>query len=345
MARTRSISPSRGAMVLVLALLAWAPAARGGSDYSDKDFSVRFASAFIRFTEVSAGGGGSSASRWSSAINPASAGWLNLPSKLGWVVAPYYSHICFDAGTQIRVTGESVTWDTRKWGTFQPTMAQIRSNRDTNRQGLLFDYSVDTFQLIWAKRFGKWGAGANFNYAQAEVVHKMGPFRVSETHAESYRFRFGGLYEPAEKWLVGLTAEYGFAPYRATVFPMGPFGPAVRMRGTQQQYIVRPGVSYEYAKYSTAFIDYQYGSFFGKQGSLDHSHFSTGVNHRLLDWLFLRAGASLDARGNHGWNCGAGVYLSEWCGFDIGYLQHTLPELRPEFGRARILQFTFNLRF
>jgi len=345
MASTRSIWCSRGGMVLVSALLAVATAAQAGTDYSGKDFSVRFPSAFIRFTEVSAGGGGSSASRWSSAINPASAGWLNLPSKLGWVVAPYYSHIFFDAGTQIRVTGESVTWDTRKWGTFQPTMAQLRSNRATNRQGLLFDYSVDTFQLIWAKRFGKWAAGANFNFAQAEVVYKMGGFRVSETHAESYRFRFGGLYEPAEKWLIGLTAEYGFAPYRTTAWPQGPFGPAVRMRGTQQQFIVRPGVSYEYAKYSTVFLDYQYGSFFGKRGSLDHNHFAVGVDHRLLQWLFLRAGATMDAKGNHGWNVGAGIYLSEWCGLDLGYLQHTLPELRPEFGRVHVIQITFSVRF
>ncbi len=321
-------------------------AALAGSDYSDVPFSLRLPPAFIRFTEVSAGGGGTSASRWSSAINPASAGWMELPYKFGVVVAPYYSPVLFEQGNRLHITGESVTWDTRRWGTFQPTVAQIRSNRHRDRQQLTFDYRVDTFQLTWGKRLGDFGVGANFNFSQAEVVYKMGQMRVSESHAESYRFRLGGLYQPAEKWLTGLVFEYGFAPFRAKQLDLRQFPPAwVKSTGVPQQVVVRPGVSYEYADYSTVFLDYQFGFFDNDLGGHFYNHrFSTGVDHRLLEWLFVRAGASVDVRGNAGVTCGVGIHLSRHCGLDVGYQYDVLPELRPEFGRAHVVQITFSLR-
>ena len=334
------------ALVLLVAVGAFSAAAPAGSDYIDKPFSLRLAPAFIRFTEVSAVGGETVANRFSSAINPASAGWLNLPTKLGLIAAPYYSQICFDEGTRLHVVGESLTWDTRRWGTIQPTLSQIRSNHETTRQGPEFDYRVDTVQVQWAKRFGDWGLGATFNFAEAEIVQKLGALRVAEGHAESYRFRFGGLYQPAEKWLVGLMMEYGFQPWRSSTLVIGQAGPMmVRARGTQHQYLLRPGVSYEYAKLSTVFLDYQYGAFSSRFGCFQNHRFSGGVDHRLLDWLFVRAGGSFDVRGNIGWTCGASVFLSEWCGIDLGYQYDVLPELRPEFGRSHTLQLTFSARF
>lgn len=346
MRKTRGLSRRRVGFALLLAVgvcpsLVWA-----GSDYSDKPFSLRLPPAFLRFTEVSAAGGETVANRLSSAINPASAGWLNLPTKLGLIAAPYYSNVCFDAGTQLHIVGESLTWDTRRWGTIQPTLSQIRSNRETTRQGLEFDYRVDTVQVQWAKRFGEWGLGATFNFADAEIVQKLGAIRVAEGHAESYRFRFGGLYEPASKWLVGLMFEYGFQPWRSTALVLGPQGfMRVKTAGTQYQFLLRPGVSYEYAKYSTVFLDYQYGTFHNRFGCFQNHRFSAGVDHRLLDWLFLRIGGSFDARGNLAWTCGASVHLARWCGIEFGYQYDVLPELRQEFGRSHTLQLTFSARF
>ena len=336
----------RTPLVLLLALGCGGRIVWAGSDYSDKDFSLRLAPAFLRFTEVSAVGGETVANRFSSAINPASAGWLALPQKLGLVAAPYYSHVCLDSGTRLHIVGESLTWDTRKWGTIQPTLSQVRSNHDVHRLGLEFDYRVDTVQVQWAKRFGQWGLGAMFNFAEAEIVQKLGAVRMAEGHAESYRFRLGGLVEPADKWLLGLMVEYGLHPWRSSTRVLGAQGfTTVRMDGTQNQLLLRPGISYEYAKLSVVFLDYQYGSFFNQFGCLQHHRVSAGVDHRVLDWLFVRAGASFDARGNMGWTCGASVQLAEWCGIDFGYQYDVLPELRPEFGRSHTLQLTFSARF
>jgi len=357
MRRCSGLSRRGTPVVALLALLACPTLARAEDDYHDKDFSLRLASAFIRFTEVSANGGQTVANRWSSAINPASVAWTPLPGKFGFVVAPYYSYLSFNNDTRLHVTGESVTWDTRGWGTIQPTLSQIRGNREVTRQGLIFDYSVDIAQVQWGQRFGDWAIGVNLNYARASVIYDMntmfGKLRVSDSDADSYRLRLGALYQPAEKWLTGLVVEYGAAPYDAKVIAMGPQGPVmgpngpvmVKLDGTQQQMIVRPGVSYEYAPYSTVYLDYQLGHYFSSRGTLNHHLFTAGVDHRLLEPLFVRAGAALDARGNLAGTCGLGVFVSRWCSFDLGYHYNPLPELRPEFGRSNVFQFTCNARF
>ena len=315
-----------------------------GSDYSDKDLSVRFPSAFIRFRDVTTSGGETAANRRSSAVNPAAADWTDLPCELGVVLAPYYSHIQFKEGLRLHVMGEALTVDMGEWGTFQPTLGQMRSNRETDRFGVEFNYEADSLQLVWAKRFGDWGVGGLFNYGEAEMVNKLGPVRVSEGRAESYCFRVGGLYEPAAKWLTGLALEYSFAPTRATVLAATPLGPmSLGVKDTHERIIVRPGISYEYQDQSTVFADYQYGLFFNDEDTLNCHRFNGGIDHRLLDWLFVRAGGFIDVRGNVGWTCGLGAYFSKWCSIDVGYQYDTLPELRPEFGRSHTLQVALSV--
>ena len=354
------------ALLIALAVGLCLPAvATAGSDYSGKAFGVRLAPAFVRFTEVSALGGETVANRYSPAINPASADWTEIPNKIGVALTPYYSLIHFRNGTNLHLTGESATWDSRKFGTFQPTVSQIRSNEETMRNGLDFDYKVDTFQIQWGKRINNFAVGAMFNYAKAKVIQdgriwvKSGLFPVplptnvrSEGNAESYRFRVGGLYEPVEKLLFGMIVEYGFQPFRSDVMvttfgiPDFPAGITTRTKekGIQQQWLVRPGVSYEYADRSSVYFDYAYGGYFLPTDSLASHRFSLGVDHALLPFLNLRATGSVDTRGNFGATCGASVFFSEWASLEFGYQYNLLPELRPEFGPAHIFQFALAFR-
>ncbi len=344
----------------MLVLAACPLAASAQSDYSDKESGLRIASAFLRFTEVSTLGGETVANRTSSAINPASVAWYPLPGTLGVVVSPYFSTIMFDNGTNLYLTGESATWDTRAWGVFQPTLSQIRSNDATGRDGLSFDYDVDIEQLQWGKRFGNLAVGACFNYAHAQInrgatlMEKFGPASIpvnvdSHSGADSYRWRFGALYQPAEKWLIGSIFEYGFQPYlsRTIVTPL-PY-PAMRSEldddGLQQQFVFRPGVSYEYLPMCTVYADYQYGYFFNRDQALNSHLFTLGIEHRVLEWLFLRAGPTIDARGNIGFSCGASIFLAKWCSLEIGYQYNMLSELRPELGRANTIQAVLAIRF
>ena len=338
-------------MVLFILIPSFALA---GGDY-DEPFSLRLPPAFIRFTEVSTMGGETAANRYSSAINPAALDWVDLPCEHGVVIAPYYSQIRFDNGTNIHITGESLTLDMGKWGVVQPTLSQVSSNRATNRQGMIFDYDVDSAQVQWGKRFDQWAFGANFNFAKAQVTNsgQVGPASVRAVgNAESYRFRLGGLYQPADKWLAGLVLEYGWQPYRSvtrtTIALPPPLPPMVQTshdEGTQQQYLLRPAVSYEYAPHSTVFLDYQWGVFWNKDGRLRDGRVTVGVDHQIYQWLFARTSVGVDHRGNASWSAGASLHFSRWGSFDIGYQYDPLPELRPEFGRAHVLQAALSVRF
>lgn len=342
---TRRRALLRGGLVGLLVVAVGPSAVQAGSDYSDKDFSVRMPPAFVRLREVTTFGGETAANRFSSAINPASADWTELPGRLGLVLSPYYSYIRFGEGNEVHVFGEAVTWDTGEYGVIRPVLNQIRTNEETLKDGRTFDFTVNTLDVLWAKRVGPVGLGFNFTFSDAEVVNKLGPLRVAESHAESYRFRFGGLYEPAEQWLAGLVFEYGFVPTRVSALTPTPMGPVpTRSDDTQHQFILRPGVSYEYADLSTVFVDYQYGVYFNDDHTLNHHRFNAGVEHRLLKWLFVRLGGAVDARGNLSWSAGVGAHLSEYCSVDLGYQYDPLPELRPEFGRSQALQFVLAIR-
>ncbi len=359
----RSRAVTLGAGLVVAVVLGLFPSlSQAGSDYGDKDFAVRLAPSFLRFTEVSSMGGETAANRWSSAINPASAGWLEIPETFGVVFAPYYSNVGFTGGMNIHVMGESLTWDTKGCGTFQPTFAQIRSSGGKTNQGLEFGYKVDTAQLQWAKRWGDWAFGANFNFASAKI-HQDGVFvtpgalpvttRVSsEGNAESYRFRIGGLRKFADKFLAGLVLEYGFQPYRSHTMsistipaPVPPTVTIMKDRGTQQQYIIRPAISWEYGDMSTLSADYQYGGFFNKDDCLQSHRWTVSLQHRVKEWLFLRGSGSIDQRGNMGASAGLSMFVAKNAGFFVGYQYNMLPELTPEFGRAHTLQMGINIRF
>lgn len=347
MSRVHSVQHRAAVTVLVAAaaLAAWTPQASARDDYDNKDFSVRFAAAFIRFTEVSAAGGETVANRWSSSINPAAAGWTRQPGKLGLTVAPYYSNLCLSQGTRIHVISESLTWSSPAWGTFQPVLSQIRSNRAHTNAGLIFDYKVDTVQALWGKRIENVGFGASFSFSQAKVKQDLGTTRVSDSESENYRWRAGALWEPVERWLLGLAFEYGFSNSRSDVLDLTVWPPVLsRQVSTLHQFVLRPGVSYEYMERSTVFADYQFGTFFDEGDCLKSHWFSAGIEHNLLKFLFLRATAAFDARGNVTWGGGASAQFAEWIGVEFGYKHDAYPELRREFGMGHVLQLVLSVR-
>lgn len=340
---------SRNGLVLAAVLVAatvFCVPVRGSQSYEEEGFGLRLAPAFIQFIDVSAMGGETVANRYSSAVNPASADWESLGEGKTAVLAPYFSQVRFDTGTHINVYGESVTLDIGEWGTIQPTLSQVRSNTETDRQGVGFDYEVDSAQVQWARRFEDWAVGANLNYADAQVVRTLGPLALADSDARNWRLRLGVLHQPADPWLLGMIVEYGHGDYRAEGVMPTPLGPVPYvMRDRLHQFIFRPGASYEYADRSTVYADCQYGRFWDDTGRLRTHRLTVGVDHRLCRWIWVRGSTNCDWRGNTGVSAGLSMFMSRSCGLDVGYRHNVLPELNPEFGRSNILQATFNLRF
>jgi hypothetical protein len=114
-----------------------------GAGFDAFDLSLRIPAALSQFSpyaDVAGIAGASAASKWASSTNPASADWLDIRGCLHAVVSPQYSDVQLAAGTTLHVTTQALTWDTRDWGTFLPSLAQASSNRAATRQGVFFEF-------------------------------------------------------------------------------------------------------------------------------------------------------------------------------------------------------------
>ena len=311
------------------------------ADMNDKDFSLRFPAALSRFSsyaDVAAVGGASAGSKWQSSVNPASTGWQSMPGSYHLSLSPQYSSIIFQKGTVLHVISESVTKEFEKFGTFQASLAQVRSNDRTNRQGINFSYDMDYMQVQWGKKLSdNFALGGNFNYSSSEVTNKINTYKLADSSSDSYGFRAGVLYRVAENLLGGLVVDYSWSPSKTTIYDvfgsgMGDFS----AKDKTKQFSLRPGLSYEYKKDSTVNLDYHYGSFENNTGKLEVHRFFAGIDHRIVDALFVRAGVALDNFGNASWTGGLGIYPFKQLSVDVGYQNNMFPEIRNEFGRAHL---------
>ena len=351
---------SRGWLALtgfgaVLVLAAGVARAEG---LNDKSLSLRLPAAMSRFatySDVAGVGGASAGSKWSSSINPASVAWLPITTDLHMAFSPQYTNLHFARDLSLNVTAEAFTWNVGDLGTFQPSLAQIRSNTGTTRQGLDFQIDMDMVQVQWAKKVSDdWAFGANFSYTKSKSEFDLAPVPgvdlapvpVSDTVSETYGFRFGALNRMADNLLGGVVFDYAFTPSRTTMHDFMGLGIGdTRTTDMGHQFILRPGMSYEYLKDSTVYADYQYGVFRDGTGSFAVNRFYAGVDHSIFKWLFVRAGAALDTRGNVAWTTGLGLYPCDRFSIDIAYQNDMFPELKPEFGHSRTLTISVSFSF
>jgi hypothetical protein len=337
--------------LLIAAIMAGGGAAGAfGQATANDPFSLRLPAALDRFSsyaDVAAVGDASAGSKWCSSANPASVGWLDLAGQSPVSVSPQYSSIAFDEGMRINVTTEAGMIDLGPWGRLQPALAQAWSNHATTRQGLGFDFDLQRYQMNWGKRFGDDSAlGAGFQYTTSQVQYDLGGTDLSRSRSDAYGWRVGGLQRIDGPLLAGVVAEYSFSRDRTMMFGIPAFGiPETHVEDTTHQLTLRPGLSYEYQKDSQILLDYEFGSFFNHDGGIQVNRFFGGVDHRIVDWLFVRGGVALDTGGNPAWTCGVGIYPCKAFTIDLAYQQDMFPEIRPEFGRSRTLTLSLGFSF
>jgi hypothetical protein len=313
-------------------------------------FSLRLPAALDKFSsyaDVASVGDAWAASKWCSSANPASVGWLDLAGQPPWSASPQYSNIAFGEGARMNVTSEAGTIDLGPWGRLQPAFAQAWSNHATTRQGLGFDFDLQRYQLNWGKRFGEDSAlGAGFQYTTSQVQFGLGEMDLSRSRSDAYGWQVGGLQRIEGPLLAGAVVAYSFSRDRTMLFDIPAFGiPESHESDTTHQLTFRPGLSYEYQKDSQILFDYEFGSFFNHQGGIQVNRFFGGVDHRIVEWLFVRCGAAVDTGGNPAWTCGIGVYPCKAFTIDIAYQENMFSEIRPEFGGSRTLTLSLGFSF
>jgi len=311
-------------------MLAHGQAARAG-DFDKFDFSLRFPAAISRFAtyaDVAGVGGASAASKFQSSVNPASVALEPMPKGTSVSASPQFSTVHFDQGTRLDVFVESLVIDAGSAGRFMPTLAQVRSNKAADKSGLDYDFDMDQAQLGWGRRFGEtWAGGVNLIAARSNTDFSTGGVNDSHTNDHTYGARVGVLNRVTERLNLGFVADYAIVPSETDAGAI--------THDTTHQVLLRPGVAFEYAKGSTLYVDYQFGRFANDTGSLVVNRFYAGAEQRIFEWLFLRGGVAADTRANTTYTAGLGLYPTDWISVDFGFQQNSLPELDPNFGRAR----------
>ncbi len=316
--------------------------------FDDSDFSLRFPAALSRYSsyaDVAATGGASAGSKWQSSSNPASTAWQSIPGSYHLSLNPQYSSIIFQEGTVLNVISESATKDFEKFGTFQVALAQVRSNDSDTRQGIKFSYDMDYMHAQWGKRFSdNFALGGNFNYSSSEVTNKLDTVKLADSSSDSYGFRVGTLYRLAKNLLGGIVVDYSWSPSTTTYYDI--FGSGigdVQIRDRTTQFILRTGPSYEYKKDSTVNLDYQYGALKNDTGKMEVHRMFAGIDHRIVDALFVRGGFALDNKSNKSWTGGLGIYPLKQLSIDVGYQYNMFPEIQSEFGRSNLVTISISI--
>lgn len=315
-------------------------------EFDEADFTLRFPAALSRFSpyaDVAAVGGASVGSPWPSSGNPAAIAWRREDASFR--ISPQFSDVSFDEGTSFRVFTESLSVDADSFGRFLLTAAQVRSNREATRDGLVYDFELDLGQIAWSLRpAAQWSVGASFRYSRSSSDFDLDSLRASATDDQTYLGAIGVMHAPRENLLVGAMVEYGVTHARTTSFDVFGLGIGdIASDDTIDQVVVRIGTSYEYMPRSTAYLDYHFGRFDGGAGELTIHRFLLGFEQRIVDWLFVRGGMSADSRGNVSPTAGIGVYPLPSLSIDLAYQDDYFPEVEREFGSARTLSLSLSL--
>lgn len=344
-----------GALFGGIAAVAPLGSAVAGHPLDEASFTLRFPAAISRFAsyaDVAAEGGAQAASEYMSSGNPASAAWPKPETapKFRTSFSPQASVVSFGSGNRLYLTAQAMTVDAGKWGVFLPAIAQVTSNGEQQRDGLGFRFDAQYYQLQWGKLVApKWAVGANLNVTTSTVRFQNDTARVARSRSETYDLRLGLVNQVLPKLRVGITADYSYGPTRTTSLHFDPLTFSVRnVRNTDHthQALLRVGLTWEYGEGCDLYADYQGGVFSDSTGTLYVHRFPLGIEQALIkDILFLRAGITLDTRGNVALSGGFGLSVSGNASIDLAYQYDNLPEIRKEFGVSQTLVLSLAVGF
>jgi opacity protein-like surface antigen len=311
-------------------------------DLEEKSFSLRFAAAQSRFSRYpdSAGIAGAGAgSPWSSSPNPASSGMNPSVGKRGFGSSVQYSLIAFEEGTRAHVVSLSGAYDAKKWGSWQPSVLGIKTNRATLKDGLTFEWEAMSAEVQIARKF--WpntSLGINLNFLSSEMDFGLDSIPVAESNSTTYGVRVGALHKASDRFFAGLALEFAAAPSKTKSFDFMGLGIGTQIvEDTTYSFLARPGVYFFLTDDLTVYADYQFGHFTDDFGTLNTHRLFAGLDQTVIEGIYARAGTVLDIWGNVSLTAGIGIAPSERVFIDVSYQYDMFPELDPEFGKAHVI--------
>lgn len=302
--------------------------------FNDKPFSLRFQSALSSYSgspEISAIGGASAGGIWTSGINPASIAW---EKKNSVSFSPIYSIIMLDNGSDLHVISPVLTLQTEKFGAFQFSVTQVLSNeKQMNATPATMTYDMNLIRLAYALHItDNLVFGTMVDYSYSEYVNNVSGTKYMESKSDTYTTRSGLLYSFSPKLFGGIVVDYAHSP-STTTLPMY----NMNINDSTDRFALRPGLSYIPQKGTTINLDFQYSSFKNDEGTFEISKLSVGMEQKLIEGLYLGAGAVCNDSGNIAYTTGLGYYPNKNLSFRLAYQYNMFPEIQSEFGRSQMV--------
>lgn len=336
-------------LTAVLALGALSLGAHAG-EYPEA-FSLRFSSALSHYDvygDTAAKGGASVSGKWGSSASPAPMAWSFPKSGNEYIISAQYGNVAFDSGTHLNIISEAVSLDAGAAGVFRLDLGQVLSNTDSIRNAPLdYDFSAQIVRLEWAKRLADdFSIGLKAGFLRSDTAFSSHGLDFSKSRSDSWSIGIGTLWEMAPKWFLGSYAEYGFGNADTTSLIPTATGFSRGTAGSSDYNITfHPGISYEFKPGALVHAEYQLGWFNNDSGTLHQNRFMVGTDIPLAEFFYLRAGSSIDARGNVSWTTGIGFYPSRHLTFDLAFQSDAFPELHQEFGRSHTLNASVSIQW
>lgn len=325
--------------------LTWISGQVAAADIPITDFSLRLPAALAEFSpypDVAAVGGASAGSRYSTSVNPAATDW-EASLAHPYSVSAQQSTIRFNTAPTLRVTTATAAIKTELIGSFLFAASRIDNNGSESGDFLLL--SGHSAQIQWGYKLSdSLAIGVNFGYTPFDTKGGAGGMLLASGKSDTYGGRIGVLWAPTAQFITGLVADYARAP-ATTDFFVPDCSCFIPNKDTTKQVLIRPGISYEYAAKSSIYVDYQHGRFQNFTGSLSTNWLFSGLEQRVVPWLYARVGLAYDFHGKFNPTAGIGLSPSEAVSIDIAYQDDMFPDLRSEFGRSKLFAISLSLAF
>ncbi len=337
-------------VALVLLLLLGAAGPVSADDLEDKDFGLRLSAALTRFSRYpdSAGlAGAGGGSPWSSSPNPASSGMNPSTGPKHYGASAQYAQIHFDEGTIAHVASVSGSYDHDRWGSWQPSVLAVTTNRATRSDGPTFEWDVGGAELQWATMVGcDTAVGVNLSWLDSEMDFDLGSIDVSESDSTTLGLRVGALRRCPNDFHIGVAVELSGARAKTTTHDFMGLGAGDTVdRDTTYAFTVRPGIYKFLTKDLTAYVDYQFGHFWDHTGTLTAHRLFAGLDLTVREGVYVRAGTILDNFNNAAATFGIGIAPSETLYIDLAYQYDVLPEVELEFGKSHVFSLGVTVLF
>lgn len=333
----------RKARACAMAAMAFAANPALAEDYAAHGFALRFPAALARFSsygDVAGYGGASVGSRYPSSVNPAATDWI-APQGGGYVLSPQYSRLRFANAPDLRISTLSAGASLPGLGGFQPSYTRIANDGPQRGDFLLLDGHAA--QLQWGGKLGgELALGVNVNTSRFRSRAGLGGMLLADGATETDGLKLGLLWVPSARLSAGLMADYARARADTAALDPGCLC-SVRFSDRSHSRGVRAGLNYAYDGQSSVYADVLRARYTGIDGAMTSRILFAGLEQQLRPWLFLRGGLAHDRGGHTGQTLGLGLTPAPYLVIDLAYQRDMFPELRPEFGRSSLFNFSVGI--